>query len=460
MVGLAEFIRFENDTQAIFEEAIAQLPPKGIWTSERNVRLTRGRDIDMTLKRDGELYAIVEIKASSVPSVYRSAKVVTRQLAESLNCPYYFVVSPDHFGFFRADAETICDKNGKISAEIVVQLLSDTKTPEFRGENWIRSLDTIIRDIRAIHDEQIEIKRDNIIKALEVLKNEKMYNADPNSLHIVIDKGAEESLYKALLGKYVKDEVCRFTSLSSIFRTLNDSKQSMCSLVAMNDKSETSYVSEYVQRTDPSLSGAVNRGPYDWNFSYITSCCDEEREHDFTMYRLYAADAQGVSIRYKIDNPEKYPDFILSPVSYQRQDNTHPELDVLISILQINVGGYIPVLPSLSIWQHFFKPKEYEFEKEVRLLYKNRNTSPKNLIKQVDIKWILNTDYNIITPIITFDITKAGNQYPLILKSVNLGPKMHEADINRAQIEFLLSNKDLITDNKISVNISSITHYR
>ena len=88
-------------------------------------------------------------------------------------------------------------------------------------------------------------------------------------------------------------------------------------------------------------------------------------------------------------------------------------------------------LRRLSVWSHFFKPFEYRDEQEVRLLF----FQDKN-----DSKWIYETHFGIVTPIMTFPIEENNNQFPLILDKITLGPITKEADINIEQFSYLIQN--------------------
>ena len=90
------------------------------------------------------------------------------------------------------------------------------------------------------------------------------------------------------------------------------------------------------------------------------------------------------------------------------------------------------ILKRFSVWQHFFKPYEYSVEHEVRLLFQNEcqnqenNDYGSNHRPPFRRKWIHDSSYNIIAPIVTFDITSANNAFPLVLDKVILGPKLKE----------------------------------
>ena len=91
--------------------------------------------------------------------------------------------------------------------------------------------------------------------------------------------------------------------------------------------------------------------------------------------------------------------FIINPIKYLDLDNEESipkEIQVLKEII------YNKDLPfefkTLTTWSHFFKPKEYEIEDEVRVLYQcNDNDNKKK-------DWLITNDYSIINPFLEFDL--------------------------------------------------------
>ena len=188
--------------------------------------------------------------------------------------------------------------------------------------------------------------------------------------------------------------------------------------------------------------------------------------NDFTMMRLYADDVRGVSIMYSINHDLlDNSNFSLRQVSYQRDNLTHPELDILIALLSIRVGNYSLKLNSLNRWKHFFKPKEYAIEQEVRLLYQSPLSPASEEQEQAGAPgpnriWILNQEFNIITPLVEFDITSGHNRYPLRFEAITFGAKMEETNTNQLQLRELFRIHNIENGTNISVSQSDISHYR
>lgn len=451
---------FESTVQKLFEKAIGELPKEDRWKAERNVFSEMRRvEADIVISKDSLPYAIVEVKSSTRPEAAERGQVMARRIAAYFNAPFFFVVTPTKFIYSQTAGFELAEQDRRITEKDIISLLSRPFERKFDRKEWQRQISEIEEYVENTEDNILKKKDGKILQTLESLKNPDNYSVIDETGKIELTPETEQKLFDSLLGLYKKKQVCRFTTLASIFRTVNNRSQSMSSIVSMNDKSETSYASRYFIHQGINLMTNGMSGPADWNNTFITSCCDQERENDVTMLRLYADDAKGVCIRYRIDSLEHYRGFILRPVSYQRKDGTHPELEVIIQLLNINVNSYTLTLPTLSIWQHFFKPKEYEFEKEVRLLYRknqDRGDSPEPI-------WILNEEFNIISPIITFSIQEGENAYPLKIEALTLGPKMREAEINAIQLSYLLgptAPMPLAVAPKVTVKLSDITHYR
>ncbi len=86
----------------------------------------------------------------------------------------------------------------------------------------------------------------------------------------------------------------------------------------------------------------------------------------------------------------------------------------------------------MYVWRHFFKPHDYDYEKEIRLLYIHQKTDREK-------KWIIGEPYSIVNPMVIFDLSK--NEFPLKITEVMLGPKRLERDLNKSQLEQLISEK-------------------
>jgi hypothetical protein len=158
------------------------------------------------------------------------------------------------------------------------------------------------------------------------------------------------------------------------------------------------------------------------------------------QWRLYGDDAKGACIKFETKATLKTSQrFYLGKVKYANEQNQHPELlfikDIIRRIRQELFFDIKFVL--LYVWRHFFKPKEYNYEGEIRLLYIHRKGEREK-------KWIIAQPYSIVNPMVIFDLNK--NEFPLKIKEVMLGPKRAERQLNKSQLKQMLSEKGKTMD--------------
>lgn len=235
----------------------------------------------------------------------------------------------------------------------------------------------------------------------------------------------EKDFFLSLLGFPEGRELCRYTSLDSLFRLLKDKKQNMCSIVCMNDKGELSYVDSVVPRLP------VMPVPDDPNNCFILSLLPADpHEDELTFWRLYGDDASGACLTYEVKpgiNTDIYPDFFLARVSYQREDGRHPELEFIKTLTsRATKEGKTFTMRNWHIWKHFFKTRHFAIEDEVRLLYMNSGG------KKPELDWIKNATNRIVSKMVLFTLTPRSNalfKFPLSLSKVLIGPKITESEV-------------------------------
>lgn len=244
------------------------------------------------------------------------------------------------------------------------------------------------------------------------------------------------------------EELCRYTSLSSLFRQISNDQHSMASLEGMNDTTEIDYVDDCLKASKEAKKSHEKHKDDFGNNYFILSLCGTKQIDNLTLWRLYGDDSKGVCIVYEPVSQKLPEGFIMKKVVYDEK-----LLNILKSIINCipnNQADYYYVSTD-DAWKHFFKPKEYETEKEVRLLLDKRDAK-----SSFTEKWIHNTTYNIIHPILLFDKLQAENNFPLKIKKIILGPNMPEAELNQKQLTQLLKLKGL----NIQVSLSDIGVYR
>ena len=450
-------MNFENKVCSYFEQALNSIKISSLskLAMRRNFQGSERTEIDILVKNDNTYLIAVEIK-ESLTEIER-VKEQLKHKADELFVPLAIIFSRKEI-YYLCNNDHFSGKWTKINIDFdfedIVSRLSELLSELLSG--FINKLPKDEIQRKEVEDKWLSLLQDCEFDTKEKIKEflqKGDWSIESDDLYFTLSENFEDDFFKILITEYKKDALCRFTSMSSLFRTINEKRQSMCCIVCMNDKSEINYVSNRYASFKNHLKND------DYNRYYILSCCDVDRTDDLTMLRLYADDAKGVCIEYSIDNEkESYSsDFYLGCVSYSNMQDYNPKLFLLDQLLTTPVGGKYLKLNHLNIWQHFFKPYEFRDEQEVRLLlFDNPNTTRHNDFEK---KWILNNEYGIVSPIVVFDLGK----FPLIIKGITLGPKNHEAEINVKQIQYLINEqriKVIKNKNKILVKESKIDCYR
>lgn len=248
----------------------------------------------------------------------------------------------------------------------------------------------------------------------------------------------EHQFFVGLLDNDVPETIYRYCAFDRAFEILNDGTIAMLGLPGMNDTTEPNYIDNYLKDTDdkfwelpPQSIAAINR-------RFIMSCT--VRNDDLMQWRLYGDDAKGACIKFETKATLKTSQrFYLGKVKYANEQNQHPELLFIKEIIRrIRQELFFDIkFVLLYVWRHFFKPKEYTYEGEIRLLYIHRKGEREK-------KWIIAQPYSIANPMVIFDLNK--NEFPLKIKEVMLGPKRVERQLNKSQLKQMLSEKGKTID--------------
>lgn len=267
----------------------------------------------------------------------------------------------------------------------------------------------------------------------------------------------EVRIFMALLHKDrnapKEHEVCRYCSLDSLLKTINNDETAMMSINCMNDTHENSYVDDYLRmenglRSSYNISDSRKEG----NRTFILSCSDIHMKDKLFMWNMYGNESCGVCLKYDV-RANYDTDYKIARISYANETGIHPELVFISNLLD---NGFIS-FNQLSSWKHFFKSYEYSGENEIRILVK-RNPTPNFNNEKIKIKWVLAKN-GIVTPMLLVKNNDKDHTFPLELKEIILGPKCKEADINRTQLQHLLELLG-ITKERIKVIPSDINSLR
>lgn len=297
-------------------------------------------------------------------------------------------------------------------------------------------------------NEKIKILSEDI----EKLFDEKSIVYDYKEGEVFLNTAKEDEFFKLFLPKQDVNVVCRYTSVDSLFKTLQKRNHCMLTIPCMNDKGELTYSDRQVGRYSyPPSKLQVKED----NDCFILSCCDIDKKDNLTMWRLYGDNAKGACLIYEID--KKLIDnkrFFFAPVSYADNEDGHYILEFIKEMMQTKFNDWRFVFKRWYIWKHFFKSYIFKDEQEIRLMY-----IPDE--KDKDFEWIRDNSNGIISRIKTFGINDSTIKFPLTLKKVIIGPKCNEIDSVVSQLNYM-NDCQGVMDNKYynPVIKSEIEDYR
>lgn len=312
--------------------------------------------------------------------------------------------------------------------------------------DWKSALQDVIAKYK--HD----LTEREIIERLQTFQVE--YNEVTKQCHISKSED-EREFFKSFFIPYKEDEICRYTTYETLERILRDKKQSVCSIVCMNDKSECYYADAYLAKRNKAKFGKKVEVDYKKvNKCMISSCTHIRLADKLSLWRMYADDGKGVCLKFKINKDLlKNKGFHLFCVDYAYDEKgKHWRLDLLAHFRQMKIRGYTFDFEEWHIWRHFFKPSHYDDEHEVRLLYFNEDTDK--------FKWIKTGDSQILAPVVEFEIKEDNNEFPLELSEIILGPKFPEAETNAEQIRYFKELQKIKENGDCPVTLSKIKGYR
>lgn len=256
----------------------------------------------------------------------------------------------------------------------------------------------------------------------------------------------ENIIFASLIPTVIPKEVCRYTSLNTLFYMIKNKSIRMNGIVGMNDRSEVGFLEKYFYEDSKERTKTVQE-INQINNTFILSCSPTNTMLDnLTMWRLYADEGRGCCLVFDVVKPLT-SGFIINPIKYLDLDNEESIPKEIQALKEIIYNKDLPFeFKTLTTWSHFFKPKEYEIEDEVRVLYQcNDNDNKKK-------DWLITNDYSIINPFLEFDLF---NNYVLHLKEIILGFNCPQLETNKMQLQALLEDKGLNNIKIINSNIKS-----
>lgn len=416
--------------------------------------ITHDKDLDAFITKDGENFAFIKIELRSTYFYCESDEKRYphyAKLAKDAGFSYAVIFREygDRDEFLMRDLRkglSITSFVPVASLEELVYILFNEPDNEPSQVDWKMSIVKVLKDPKK--------GRWNYKRALESIQKAHV-TVDKTTKHCSVSAEEERKFFNELLDTYDNEYICRYTTYSALERILREKKQSVCSVVCMNDETECYYADEYLEQQGAVDKKEAEESNYkELNDCQISSCTDINLADRLSLWSMYGDDAKGVCLKFKIDrNLLEQKGFLLYQMSYPYiRTGEHYELDVIADLLKMRIKGYVFDFNMWHIWKHFFKPIHYLDEQEVRLLYFKKDTD--------QFKWIRTGDSQILAPVIEFGIEKGRNEFPLVLSEIILGPKSPEAATNAAQIKYFKALQQIEEDGNCPVTISKIKGYR
>ena len=402
---------------------------------------------DFVMLRDGLEYAY--LKFDETGKMSRKAMGIHE---EKMGTAYFYVVLNDTDAFIPTSLS--CKVYPRNDMKSAIECDTDCLLERLEGYHSTSSIPMTIEDVADFFEKTYSsLIRGRMQTFMSRVREEKKISdvIEDHGTYFMLTPPYERLFFCSLLGSTsgTPKRLCRYTSLASLFRTLSEKQQSMCSTVCMNDKTENDYAQKFISEAMPqsnvisrlqTRTSSVNAD----TFSFILSGSRMNKKDDLNMWRLYGDDSKGVCLWYKVD--DELPKI-----------EAHAELSYLSSKMGKGVCGRNFEIRNLNSWLHFFKPSEYAVEEEVRLLYEMNDGS---LLDTTNGKWIYNTSNGIVAPIVRFPITKTDNNFPLVLERIVLGPNLPERNINKEQLRLMIKNMQIRVTDDFEISFSTIDSYR
>ena len=421
------------------------------------------RSFDLVIYKGSTPLVVVEVKSNLMNKNLLARGTDQVRSALSITNARLGVVT-DGKQFYLYDRSKKDDDFRPQKFEIVIERILNPDKVRIRKKDREDVSQIIITAAKEHLDENVEFK--HFIETKSFISKIKF--DDRTSSYYFSDVGVgissfENQFFNKMFGEFTETEVCRYTSVKTIFDMLSHLSFRMSGLVGMNDRSEVNYVESYLNGVERPLIKEEPKNIVAINQRYITSCTKISKRDDLTLWRLYSEDAKGVCLTFDVKKDKLNNHVLLQKVKYADAQGKHSELDFLKKIKdQVElVTGFKFEFRKIGYWKHFFKPFDYSIEEEVRLLIIDNSK-----VLKIKSDWLMTHTHSILNPYMDFKLN--SKSFPIHLKEIILGPKCPEQETNLVQLQEMIRRKkqkksksSLDSDlKKLKVKLSSIKHYR
>ncbi len=301
---------------------------------------------------------------------------------------------------------------------------------DFFPKDWDEKLDRVFQ-LPAGFAKQQEAVRRKVKKhfKMEISVDDIAYDRMNGSYYL--RNGVSDEILKAFIPERSKEQfVGKYTTMNTLFEILKSGKIRLNSIISMNDKTETSFLSELTKNyEEPSETAELET--IRANSTLIISFSTNTDNLD--MWRWYGDDGKGVCLVFERDvkKDEDVMSVAYVDVALQKQ------IDKVRRFLEdLKKEGVDFRFHLLEDYRHYVKPKEYKPEGECRMMVKSGHHDG----------WFIHSDNGIMTPYVEAKLVNATNcemegVFPYKLSKVILGPKFREGVINKTQIHMMCMEK-------------------
>lgn len=297
---------------------------------------------------------------------------------------------------------------------------------DFNREDWDEKLDKVFQ-MPAGFAKQQEMVRRKVKKHFkkEISADDIAYDRMSNCYYLCNE--VSDEILKAFIPERSKEKfVGKYTTMNTLFEILKNGKIRLNSIISMNDKTETSFLSDMTKNYDePSETAELET--IRANSTLIVSFSTNTDNLD--MWRWYGDDGKGVCLVFERDVVKDEDVMSVAYVNAALQQ----QIDKLRRFLDdLKKEGVDFRFHQLEDYRHYIKPKEYKPEGECRVMVKTGHHDG----------WFVHSENGIMTPYIEAKLVNATNcemegVFPYKLSKVILGPKFREGAINKTQIRMM-----------------------
>lgn len=331
----------------------------------------------------------------------------------------------------------------------ILNLLHDNgwyQHEDFRREDWDEKLDKVFQ-LPSDYAERKEMVRRIVKKRFRKETGADDIAYDRMNRCYYLRNEVSDEILKNFIPERSKDQfVGKYTTMSTLFEILKSGKIRLNSIISMNDKTETSFLSELTRNYDEPTETA-ELATIKANATHIisfSSCTD-----NLDMWRWYGDDGKGVCLVFErdVEKDEELMTVTYVDAKLQRKiDGVKRFLD------ELKKEGIDFRFHLMEDYRHFVKPKDYKLESECRLMVKTGRHDG----------WFIHSENGIMTPFIEAKLVNHMNcetegVFPYKLVKVILGPKFREGAINKTQIRMMCFERGWFD---VEIEESEIKSYR